>query len=357
MGKFKKVLVLEVECAKDKNPNTPGGKYRRDTPWLVESFKKKGVESEVLFITNADNADNLSSRFPSTAFLGRVNPMDYPGVLTLNEYVDILNGLDKKGLLLGPIPEHMDRLGSKMILYELRDSTMGVEGVKLHSYQNMKKNSGEIDQIIPKGGPSRVLKMMRGSTGLGVWKLENKSDDVILLTDAYTQKTEDVPRKEASIAVLLSKFCQLCQEDAISMPFLPLIKEGEFRFLMSKGKILEVVHKRPVDANAFTATLRSGAVYTILDLNEHKKMVGVVEKWSQDIKQIMKLRDIPYWWSVDCIEAEGCNDKQIPSSNPGRHLVLSEINCSCLGLVADTSEEAKQKGMRFADMIADICLD
>ena len=42
MGKFKKVLVLEVEEAKDKNPETPGGKYRRDTPWLVESFKKKG---------------------------------------------------------------------------------------------------------------------------------------------------------------------------------------------------------------------------------------------------------------------------------------------------------------------------
>ena len=205
MGKFSKVLVLEVECAKDKNPNTPGGKYRRDTPWLVEAFKKKGVESDVLFITNKDNADNLASRFPNTAFLGRVNPMDYPGVLTLNEYVEMLTGLNKKGLLLGPIPEHMDRLGSKMILYELRDSTMGVDGVKLHLYENMKKNTGEIDEIIPKGGPPRVLKMMRGSTGLGVWKLENKSDDVILLTDAYTQKTEEVPRKEASIiAICLS---------------------------------------------------------------------------------------------------------------------------------------------------------
>ena len=41
---------------------------------------------------------------------------------------------------------------------------------------------------------------------------------------------------------------------------------GEFRFLLTKHKILEIVHKRPVDENAFTATLRSGAVYTILDL-------------------------------------------------------------------------------------------
>ncbi|KAK2158228.1 hypothetical protein LSH36_174g03024 [Paralvinella palmiformis] len=255
MGKFKRVLVMEVESAKDKNPETPGGKYRRDTPWLVESFKKKGVESDVLFITNVDSADSLASRYPDTAFLGRVNPMDYPGVISLNEYIAILRGLDRKGVLLEPIPEYIDRLDSKMILYELRDTTMGSEGILLHLYDNMKRNVGEVNKILPKGGPPRVLKMMRGSTGLGVWKLENKSDDIIVLTDAYTQKTEDVRRDE-----VLTKFCQLCQEDAISMPFLPLIKEGEFRFLMSKDKILEIVHKRPVDENAFTAMLRSGAV-------------------------------------------------------------------------------------------------
>lgn len=81
-------------------------------------------------------------------------------------------------------------------------------------------------------------------------------------------------------------------------------------------------------------------------------MVEAVEKWTHALKDICKMDDVPVWWSVDCIEEEGCTDKQIPSSNKGRRLVLSEINCSCLGLVADTSEEAKAKGMRFADMIA-----
>ncbi|KAK2158229.1 hypothetical protein LSH36_174g03053 [Paralvinella palmiformis] len=85
-------------------------------------------------------------------------------------------------------------------------------------------------------------------------------------------------------------------------------------------------------------------------------MMDVVENWTQEMKMIMKLDGIPSWWSIDCIEVEGYNDKQIPSSNPGRHLVLSEINCSCLGLVTDTSEEGKQKGTKYADMIADICL-
>lgn len=352
MGKFEQVLVLEVAEAKDKNKETEGGKYRRDTPWLVEAFRKKGVKSEILFITNADNADTLSAKYPKTAFLGRVNPMDYP-CLSLNQYIDILYGLEKKGLLLGPIASHMDRLGSKMILFELRDTTMGVEGVLLHSYADMKDASkNEIDRILPAGGPPRVLKMMRGSTGLGVWKLENKDANTVTMIDAYDQSSKDLTRPD-----VLKAFMALCQEDAISMPFLPLIKEGEFRFLLSKNKVLEVVHKKPVDETAFTATLRSGAVYNILNLDVHKNMVNAVNAWSDDIKRILNISDVPYWWSVDCIEAEGVNDKQIPSSNPGKHLVLSEINCSCLGLVADTSPEAKLKGMRFADMIADICLD
>lgn len=355
MGKFKQVLVLEVESAKDKSKETEGGKYRRDTPWLVEAFQKKGVKSEIIFITNADTAESLISKYPETAFLGRVNPMDYAEI-KLEEYVTMLNSLKERGVLLGPDAEHMDRLGSKMILYELRDTAMGIDGVLLHQFANLEKNDGEIDVIIPPGSPPRVLKMLRGSTGLGVWKLENAADGKVVLTDAYSQTTDEIPRSE-----VIPRFLALCQEDAISMPFLPLIKDGEFRFLMSRHAVLEVVHKRPVDESAFTATLRSGAVYTTLDLVEHKGMVDAVVQWSHDIKTTLGLADVPYWWSVDCIEEDVVDDAglkpgQIPSGNRGRRLVLSEINCSCLGLVADTSAEAKQKGMRFADMIADIVL-
>jgi len=59
MVKFARVLVFEVEEAKDKNAETPGGKFRKDTPWLVDAFRRKGVESEVLFITNKDTAESL----------------------------------------------------------------------------------------------------------------------------------------------------------------------------------------------------------------------------------------------------------------------------------------------------------
>ena len=83
--------------------------------------------------------------------------------------------------------------------------------------------------------------------------------------------------------------------------------------------MLEVVHKRPVDETAFTATLRSGAVYTIFSLSEHRAMVDAVVQWSHDIKALLGLDDVPYWWSVDCIEEElgpeGLKPGQVASVN------------------------------------------
>ena len=355
--KFDKVLVMEVESAKDKHPDTLGGKYRRDTPWLVEAFRKKGRASEVIFITSHSNAEELVTSNPKTAFIGRVNPMDYDEI-SMSEYMILLKELKEIGVLFGPEADLVDLLGSKLIVYGLSDTALGIEGVRLHHYEAMQENDGEIDEMLARAGPPRVLKMLRGSTGLGVWKLKNVGDgDLVEVTDAYTQKTEELPRD-----AVIPKFLALCsEEDAISMPFLPLIKEGEIRFLMSRHEVLAIIHKCPVDETGFTATLRAGAVYNAVSLADNKKLVDDIVKWSRDICKILAIREPPYWWSIDCIEekfqAEVAPSNYIMSTHPERRLVLSEINCSCLGLVADTSAEAAQKGQEFADLIANIILD
>lgn len=49
----------------------------------------------------------------------------------------------------------------------------------------------------------------------------------------------------------------------VDMKFLARIKEGEIRILMVGSKPIFVVHKKPAEsADAFSATLFSGAVYT-----------------------------------------------------------------------------------------------
>jgi hypothetical protein len=122
-------------------------------------------------------------------------------------------------------------------------------------------------------------------------------------------------------------------------------------------QVVSIVHKRPADTSAFTATLRSGALYTTYEpTGYYKPTVDAIVQWSHDLKKKLKLDDMPYWWSIDCIESD--NLEEMPgifsaqSVNAKRRLVLSEINCSCLGLVADTSPDGHQKGMRFAELIA-----
>lgn len=370
--KFARVLVLEVEAAKDKHRKTPGGKYRRDTPWLVRAFQAKGLESDAIFITKNDTAASLVRRSPDTGFLGRVIPMDYPEI-SWKQYVELLTGLKDAGCLIGPDVDHMDLLGSKMILYRLKNTALGMgDGIKLHEYKDLEMRESEIDEIIsPGSGQSRVLKMMRrqrSSNGLGVWKLDNApigSESELIVTDAYTRTSEKTPRKD-----VVPRFVKLCsqeeeEEDAVSMPFLPLVKDNEFRFLVARDKVLEIVHKRTVGESAFTSdALRYGAVYTTLSLIDNIELVKEICRWSHDVKRDLGLVELPYWWSVDCVEEEiaaGEPEKVgrtiIKSFNPARRLVLMEINCSCVDLVADSSAEAEERGLMVAEMIAKIVLN
>lgn len=58
------------------------------------------------------------------------------------------------------------------------------------------------------------------------------------------------------------------------MRFLPRIKEGEIRVLMVGGDPIFVVHKKPAEgADAFSATLFSGAKYTYESPEKWKELV------------------------------------------------------------------------------------
>ena len=62
--------------------------------------------------------------------------------------------------------------------------------------------------LLSLNGDCRVLKMMRGSTGLGVWKLENAANGRVLMTDAYNQTTEELPRRDhTAVLVALQGGC------------------------------------------------------------------------------------------------------------------------------------------------------
>lgn len=121
--------------------------------------------------------------------------------------------------------------------------------------------------------------------------------------------------------------------------------------------MVQVVNKRPASEASFAATIPAGAIYTPYEPEELvvQPMVAAIEQWLDELRQMKQMSVLPHWWSIDCIETEciPADRPRVLGFNPGRRLVLSEINCTNLGMEADRSSDAIRKGMRFAEMVVD----
>ena len=115
--------------------------------------------------------------------------------MTMTHYFQILNDLKKDGLLFGPDPQHMDLLGAKSILYDLRESSMGVPDVLWHKLDDMKNHPDkEFDRILPANGPPRYRSInsfdftLPGADDLVVEK-RRKSDIAITIASWKSMST------------------------------------------------------------------------------------------------------------------------------------------------------------------------
>ena len=101
----------------------------------------------------------MQATYANTAFLGRVNPMDY-STITFEHYVGILTRLKADGLLLDPDLHYTNLIGTKAILFDLRDSMLGISGIRYHRLEDMKDLADtEIDRILPPNGSPRYLQV------------------------------------------------------------------------------------------------------------------------------------------------------------------------------------------------------
>jgi hypothetical protein len=110
----------------------------------------------------------------------------------------------------------------------------------------------------------------------------------------------------------------------VDMRFLPRIKEGEIRILMVGAKPIFVVHKKPAEnADAFSATLFSGAKYTYDKPEKWQHLVDFFLSKVDLIKNTLNEKEPPLIWTADFI-LEWTTDKK-------DKYILGEINCSCVG--------------------------
>ncbi len=229
-----------------------------------------------------------------------------------------------------PHPDAMIAYGAKSSVEKLKGTPIVPDDV--YSYYSF----DELKESLPKSLQNgvRVIKQNRGSTGEGIWRVEvidaAKYKGKKIPLDAKLKLTEakDNHTEEKTLQMFLEFCIQYLEGEngmLLDMPFLERIKEGEIRVLMLRDSVVNIVHKKPADtADAFSATLFSGAVYRYDKPEEWPELVESIRKSIPLIQSRLGNYDLPLIWTADFILD---NDKKT-----GKDIyILGEINASCVG--------------------------
>ncbi|NBT89105.1 MAG: hypothetical protein EBT51_12545 [Flavobacteriaceae bacterium] len=338
----KHVIIFEARGGTDK------GQYgfRNDSKPIIDSLKSRGWTAEIIFYRDEDRGEIYRyTHDKADAYISRVNPGN------LNDetgYFQMLKELVSNGIEGLPHPDAMIAYGAKNSVERLKGTEIVPEDVyTYYDFDTLKEN---FPKSLAKG--IRVLKQNRGSTGEGIWKVDvlNKEkykneipfDALLKLTEARDNHTEEKTLQE------FLEFCIQYLEGnngmLLDMPFLARIKEGEIRVLMLRNKAVNVVHKKPADqADAFSATLFSGAIYRYDEPTQWPELVRLVERMVPTIQRKLGNYDLPLIWTADFIldTDENGNDKYI----------LGEINASCVGFTTflELSEDIADEVLALMD--------
>lgn len=329
----KHVIIFEARGGSDKGPYG----FRPDSQPIIHSLTKRGWTAEIIFYQDEDRGEIYRYVVEKAgAYISRVNPgnlQDETG------YFQMLRELVSNGVEGLPHPDAMISYGAKNSIERLGGTDLVPKDVL--TYYDFETFKSTFPSILKKG--VRVLKQNRGSTGEGIWRVEiineiNEEDGSLSL-DSTVKLTEarDNHTEEKSLGEFID-FCVPYLDGPsgllLDMPFLPRIKEGEIRVFMLRREPVSVVHKKPSEeADAFSATLFSGAKYTYQQPEEFPELIKIVRSNLNVIIEKLGGYDIPLIWTLDFMldnDEEG-NDKY----------VLGEINASCVGFSTQLSLSEK----------------
>ncbi|AQW86041.1 putative protein (ATP-grasp domain) [Campylobacter pinnipediorum subsp. caledonicus] len=325
---MKKVFVIEYSKGTDKGFDG----FRPDTKPILNAIKEfTKLDTEIVFYV-PDKKDKLFEYLKENALhiISRINPGNLKEV---DEYFQFLKKLSDKGVVVHTHPDVMKNLDLKDILEKLKLTAMGEESTKF--YQNYKEFKAELPEIL-KREKIRVLKTNYGSTGEGVYLVKLNDDESVTCTEAVNNKKENFKSLDDFITNFKNNFEEedpnavyfKGKKGFVSCKYLKRISEGEIRVLLVKEKPVSIVHKKPKEGE-FSATLFSGAKYQYDKPDDPKwsDVLALSQQGIKDIKPYLEGFDYPLLWTLDYI---------LDYDKDGNDVyVLSEINCSCVGITTE----------------------
>lgn len=333
--------VFIIEYAKGSDKGFDG--FRADTkPILKEIRSVTNRDTEIVFYRPNKKYELLEYlKENAYAVISRINPGNLKEV---DEYFQFLKALSNCGIEVHTHPDVMINLDFKDILAKFKGTILGDDDTYFyHTYIDfVSKFPKDLDKF-----GIRVLKTNYGSTGEGVYLVSKKSDGSIFTVEAVN----NAKFYYHDIDDFLHQFEEKFEEDNeyaayfqgksgfVGCRYLERISEGEIRVLLVNDKAISVVHKKPQEGE-FSATLFSGAKYKYESPEDPKwdEVMAITKRGLQDIKPYLAGQNYPLLWTMDYIldYNEDGSDKY----------VLSEINCSCVGITSDL-EYAKEVAKVF----------
>ncbi|MFV0563629.1 Cj0069 family protein [Malaciobacter mytili] len=344
-----KVVVIEYAAGTDKGFDG----FRPDTKPILKAIEEAtSLETEIVFYI-PNKKEQLFEYLVNNAscVISRINPGN---LKQIDEYFQFLKNLANKQVIVHTHPDVMINLDFKDILFKLKDTVLGEKSTKF--YQDFKEFKIDFPKVLNRE-KIRVLKTNYGSTGEGVYLISLNEDNTISSTEAVNNEKEHFSNLDEFLANFSLKFEEE-EKDAVyfknkkgfvSCKYLSRINEGEIRVLLVNDRPISVVHKKPQEGE-FSATLFSGAQYKYEEptLPKYKKVIDLTMQGLDEIKPYCKNEDFPLLWTMDYILDY---DKQLNDI-----YVLSEINCSCVGITTQL-EYARNIAKVFKTQAIDFKLD
>ena len=331
------VVIFEARGGNDKGAYG----YRKDSMPVVKSLRDRGWTAEIVFYCDEQRGEIYRYTLErASAYISRINPGNLEDE---TGYFQMLRELVNHGIEGLPHPDAMIAYGAKNALVKLTETAL--VPTDTFAYYDFETFKSTFRKNVAKG--VRVLKQNRGSTGEGIWRVQlldptavddkgaAKVEALVRCTEAKDNHVEERP---------LGDFIDYCAQYLtgrngmiVDMPFMPRIVEGEVRVLMLRRNPVYVVHKKPADtADAFSATLFSGARYTYQKPEEWPELMQMVEDNLDELIERLGGYAIPLLWTADFM---------LDTAPDGTdRYVLGEINASCVGFTTH---------LELADQVAD----
>jgi hypothetical protein len=283
---------------------------------LFEAFGAAGVNAQPA-VYHDDFADEVRDQLRGfQAVLVWCNPIENG---RRRDRLDaLLREVAQEGVIVSAHPDAILRLGTKDVLFETRGLPFGSD---VHRIDSLAQLASELAQRLRHG--ARVLKQYRGHSGIGVWRVEQSGDGVLLVQHAQRGSTPQRMDLTGLQATLAPYFEPACGGHMIDQAWQPRLPEGMVRAYLVEDRVtgfgLQAVNALHPDA-----PLPGPRLYHGPELSGFQSLRRQLESsWITLLCERVGLarEQLPLLWDCDFMLGE-------PSPDDAQRFVLCEINVS-----------------------------